>query len=170
MEVIISRKSFYGGFWRLFYYTAASVSVSARVAAVKRLPVLHYSADYIAFPLGSLGLLWYIWKWSSAHVYARGHKQCCKLYSWLWRVSVKPRLPFSNLQPVLCIQRQSFDVYFTTLQLVLVPCCCGRRSPRTYIAFLLGSLWYVWNGVLLMYTLKGVSCAAYFITAYIESQ
>ena len=42
--------------------------------------VHHHSADYISFPLGSLGPLWYIWKWSSAHVYARGRKQCCKLH------------------------------------------------------------------------------------------
>ena len=27
-----------------------------------------------------LGPLWYIWKWSSAHVYARGRKQCCTLH------------------------------------------------------------------------------------------
>ena len=49
----------------------------------------------VSFSLGSLGLLWYLWKWSSAHVYARGRKQCCKLYYCLWRVSIKPRLPFS---------------------------------------------------------------------------
>ena len=29
-----------------------------RVAAVERLPVLYHSADYISFPLGSLGPLW----------------------------------------------------------------------------------------------------------------
>ena len=37
----------------------------SRVAAVERLPVLYHSADYISFPLGSLGLLWNIRKWSS---------------------------------------------------------------------------------------------------------
>ena len=35
---------------------------SCRVAAAERLPVLHHSADYISFPLRSLGLLWYIWE------------------------------------------------------------------------------------------------------------
>ena len=35
-------------------------------------------------------------------------KQCCKLHYCLWRVSIKPRLSFSNLQCVLCFQRQSF--------------------------------------------------------------
>ena len=31
-----------------------------RVAAVERLPVHHHSADYISFPLGLFGPLWYI--------------------------------------------------------------------------------------------------------------
>ena len=35
------------------------------MAAVERLPVLHYSADDILFLLGSLGPLWYLLKWSS---------------------------------------------------------------------------------------------------------
>ena len=56
----------------------------------------YHSADYVSFPLGSLDPLWYIWKWSSAHVYARGRKQCCKFHYCLWRVSIKPSLPFSN--------------------------------------------------------------------------
>ena len=30
------------------------------MAAVERLPVLQHSADYISFPLGSFGLLWYL--------------------------------------------------------------------------------------------------------------
>ena len=77
------------------------------MAAVERLPILYHSADYISFPLGSLGPLWYIWKWSSAHVYARGRKQCCKLHYCLWKVSIKPRLSFSYLWCVLCFQRQS---------------------------------------------------------------
>ena len=68
----------------------------------------YHSADYISFPLGSLGPLWYIRRWSSAHVYARGRKQCCKLHYCLWRVSIKSRLPFSDLWYVLCFQRQSF--------------------------------------------------------------
>ena len=42
------------------------------MAVVERLPVLYHSADYIFIPLGSLDPLWYIWKWSVAHVYARG--------------------------------------------------------------------------------------------------
>ena len=75
----------------------SAVWYAAGVAAVERLPVLYHSVDYISFPLGSLGPLWYIWKWSSAHVYARGRKQCCKLHFCLWRVSIKTRLPFSDL-------------------------------------------------------------------------
>ena len=67
-----------------------------RVAVAERLPVHHHSADHIPLPLGSLGLLWFIWKWNSAHVNASGRKQCCKLHYCLWRVSIKPRLTFSN--------------------------------------------------------------------------
>ena len=59
----------------------------------KELTSLYHSADYISFPLGSLGPLWNLWKWSSAHVYARGRKQCCKLHYCLWRVPIKPRAP-----------------------------------------------------------------------------
>ena len=73
------------------------LSVHWHVAAVECLPVLYHSADYISFPLGSLGSLWNLCKWSSAHVYARGCKQCCKLHYCLWRVSIKPWLPFSYL-------------------------------------------------------------------------
>ena len=50
-----------------------------------------------SFPLGLLGPLWFIWKWSSAHVYARGRKPYCKLHYCLWKVSIKPKLPFSIL-------------------------------------------------------------------------
>ena len=37
-----------------------------------------------SFPLGSYSQLWYLWKWGSVHVYARGRKQCCKLLYCLW--------------------------------------------------------------------------------------
>ena len=68
-----------------------------------------------------------------------------------------------------------FDVYFTTLQLELA---AVERLPvlyhsADYISFPLGSLGLLWifeKGVLLMYTLEGVSSVAKFITAYIESQ
>ena len=59
------------------------------------LPVHHHSADYISLPLGSLGPLCYICKWSSAHVYTRGRNQYCKFHYCLWRISIKPGLPFS---------------------------------------------------------------------------
>ena len=67
-----------------------------RVAAVQTLPVLHHSADYIFISFETLGPIWYLWKWSSAHVYmyANRCRQCCKLHYCLWRVSIKPRLPF----------------------------------------------------------------------------
>ena len=66
------------------------------------------------FLWGHLGPLWCIRRWSSANTYARGRKQCCKLHYCLWRVSIKPRLSFSNRQCVLCFQRQSFYVYFAS--------------------------------------------------------
>ena len=82
-------------------------------------------------------------------------------YITAYEVSIKPRLPFSNPWCVLCFHGNLFDVYYTTLSLVLVP--CGRvaaveRLPvhhhsADYISFPLGSLgplWYVENGVLLM--------------------
>ena len=36
-----------------------------------------------------------------------------------------------SLAPTKCYKKVFFDVYFTTLQLVLVPCRGGRTSPRT---------------------------------------
>ena len=89
---------------------------------------LYHSAEYISFPLESLGTLWNIWRWSSAHVYARGRKQCCKFHYCLWRVSIKPRLPFSS---VVCSLFPKAIFLTFTLQLVLVPCGGGRTSPRT---------------------------------------
>ena len=45
-------------FFTFIYYTAASVSAVRRPYNV--FPVFHLSAVYILFPLGSLGLLWYL--------------------------------------------------------------------------------------------------------------
>ena len=42
-------------------------------------------------------------QWDSFTMY-----QACKLHYCLWRVSKKPKLPFSDLWCVLCFQRQSF--------------------------------------------------------------
>ena len=90
-------------------YTAAGISAVWRPYDVSP----YFTIVQIIFPLGSLDPLWYIWKWSSAHVYARGCKQCCKLHYYLWRISIKPRLPFSSLLCVLCFQRPSFWRFFT---------------------------------------------------------
>ena len=57
----------------------------------------------------------YILKWSSAHVYARGRKQWCKLHYCLWRVSIKPRLPFSN--PWCILFPKAFYVYHMILRI-----------------------------------------------------
>ena len=69
-----------------------------------------------------------------------------------------------------------FDVYFTTLQLVLVPCGAVERLPvlyhsADYISFPLGFHCGIFeNGVLLVYMLKGVTNVADFMSAYGESQ
>ena len=95
-----------GNLFDVYFTTLHQVLMSC--GGYKTSPVLYHTADYILFPLGSLGPLWYLWKWRSARVNARGRKQCCKLHYCLWRVSIKPRLSFSNLQRVLRFQRQSF--------------------------------------------------------------
>ena len=70
-----------------------------------------------------------------------------------------------------------FYVYFTTLQLVLVPCGGGRMSPRTIEQIIFHFLWDHWvhngiseYGILIMYMLEGISSVANYITAYEESQ
>ena len=67
----------------------------------------------------------------SVHVYARGHKQCCKLHYCLCRVSIKPRLPFSICNVFFISKSNLLDFYFTSLQLVLVSCGGRKTSPRT---------------------------------------
>ena len=48
--------------FRSFYINYDSANVTTQqlvlVAAVERLPVYHHSAEFISFPLGSLGPLW----------------------------------------------------------------------------------------------------------------
>ena len=55
-----------------------------------------------------------------------------------FEVSIKPKLSFSNLYFFFFFfffffvsKGNLFNVYFTTLQLLLVSCGCGRTSPRT---------------------------------------
>ena len=44
----------------------------------------------------------------------------------------KTETPIFNIRSVFFVSKGNlFDVYFTTLQLVLVPCGGGRTSPRT---------------------------------------
>ena len=59
---------------KLYRYVFVMIRMNnyTAVAAVERFPVHYHSADYILFPLGSLGLLWYIEKWSSAHYTLEG--------------------------------------------------------------------------------------------------
>ena len=76
----------------LFYHTAAGVLAVWRPWNVS--PYFSIVQILFSFPLRSLGPLWYLFKWSSAHVYASGHKQCCEHHYCLWRFSIKPRTPF----------------------------------------------------------------------------
>ena len=71
-----------------------------------------------SFPLGSLGNLWYLWKWRSAHVYAGECKQCCKLHYCLWRVSIKPGLPFSICNLFFVSKGNLFYFYFIVSPLI----------------------------------------------------
>ena len=59
--------------------------------------------------------LWYIWKWRSAHIYARGRRQSCKLHYCLWRVSIKPRLTFSNRSMFFVSKGNFFDIIKTRI-------------------------------------------------------
>ena len=68
------------------------------------------------FYLGPFGPFWYLWKWSAAHVYARGRKQCCKLRYCLWRVSIKPRLPFSVSNVFFVSKGSRLYFYFEFLE------------------------------------------------------
>ena len=88
--------------------------------------------------------LWYLWKRSSAHVYARGHKQSCKLHHCLWSVSIKPR-PFFCLSCVHCFQRQSLrriENYEPTLQwqnlaeLLYLDSCLSQNASVSLAAYL----------------------------------
>ena len=70
-----------------------------------------------------------------------------------------------------------FYFYFTTLQLVLVPCGGSKTSPRTIAQIIFHFLWghlaydgNFENGVLLMCALEGVSSVANVTSAYEESQ
>ena len=96
-------------------------------------------------------------------------KQCCKLHYCLWRVSIKS---YFLIHSVFFVSEGNlFDIYFTKLQLVLVPCGGSRTSPRTspvlprtspqcrlyFISF--GIIWfivvYLKNGVLLILYARG---------------
>ena len=96
---------------------------------VDRFPVHHHSANFISFSLESLGPLWYIWKRSSAHVYARGRKQFCKLHYCLWRVSIKRDSHFLLRSVFFVSKGNLFGVYFTDHQTFW-----RRKLSKTYIS------------------------------------
>ena len=68
-----------------------------------------------------------------------------------------------HVQKDSCVVIEEYSIIqaFSTLQLVLGPCCGGRTSPSCGVFE---------NGILLMCMLEGISSVANFITAYEESQ
>ena len=102
----------------LFYFTAAGVIVVWRPKNVS----MYFTIVQIifSFPLGSMGPLWYLWRWSSAHVYASGRKQCCKLHYCLWRVPINPRLPFSVCNGFFVSKVIRLDFYLSVIYMLLV--------------------------------------------------
>ena len=74
------------------FFTAAGAKW--KVAAVKRLSVLRRSADYILVHFGSLSPFWMFWKSIAAKAGARGRMKPRKLHCCIWRVLIKPNLPF----------------------------------------------------------------------------
>ena len=92
---------------------------------------------------------------------------------------MKPRLPFSDLECVLCFQRQSFlGLFYYTAVGISAMWRWKNVSPYfTIMQIIFHFLWDHWayygifeDGVLLMYSLEGVSSVANFNTAYEESQ
>ena len=95
------------------------------------LPVLHHNADNIFISFGMNGLIVDIWKWSSAHVCARGRKQRWKFHYCLWRVSIKPGLPFS-IRNMFFVSKSNLVSFiyllFYLFEVVFVKCVCIWRT------------------------------------------
>ena len=85
--------------------------MAAKYAKIDRVDKCNFFFFQILVPLRSLGLLRYLLKWSSAHVYARRCKQGCKLQK-LMKSLNKTETPIFYLQCVLCFQRQHFRDLF----------------------------------------------------------
>ena len=148
---------------------------------------MQLSPNYISFPYESLGRLWYIWKWSSAHVYARGHKQHCKLHYCLWRVSIKQNSksdwgqtwwealgPQEDLELLksFCsdIQDGCHVSHFENLQTTFPPAILKVFNCRLLKSFSLAILKVLKQHRLPNSKSEGMSSIANFITAYEESQ
>ena len=77
-----------------------------------RLPVHHHNADYISF-------FWDHWAYCGIFengvllVYTLEGVSSVANFITAYVVSIKPRLPFSNPQCVLCFQGNLFDIYFS---------------------------------------------------------
>ena len=132
------------------------------------------SSCYIRLVL-SLGPLWYLCKWTSAHVYAKGRKQYYKLYYCLWRVSIKPNSHFLIFNVFFVSEGNIFLClfYYTAAGVSGM----WWRPYLTLVQIIFHVLWDQWahygifeNWVLFMYMLEGVSSVANFIIAYEKSQ
>ena len=94
---------------------------------------------YQFLTLGSPSPFLYLLKWSSAHVYARGRKQCCNFYYCLWRVSIKPRHPSSIWSMFFVSKGNLFFFFFFGLSAVKRLPVFYHSADYTFL-FPLGSL------------------------------
>ena len=144
-------------FYPLLFLDSISVTVSPRLFIIFWLVCLisSFRRRYVtvSFPgylnyswlndfNDSLGPLWYIWKWSSAYVYARGCKQCCNLHYRLWRVSINRDSHFLICSVFFVSKGNLFDVYFCPCRSTCVP-----LERREYFSVLKNSNWHHCSGI-----------------------
>ena len=128
--------------------------------------------------IGSLGPWWYLWKCSSAHLYANGRNQCCKIHYCFWRGSIKLRLPFSICNVFFVSKGDLLTFILLHFGWCSCPVAAVKRLPDcTIVQIIFHFIWNHWaycdifeKGVLLVYTLEGVNSVANFITASEGSQ
>ena len=100
------------------------------MAAVEHLPVLYHSADYISFPLISLVPLW-TFEDGVLLMYTLEGVSSVANFITAYEVSINQDSHFLICGVFFVSKGNLFDVYYTTLQLVLALCGGGRTSPRT---------------------------------------
>ena len=75
---------------------------------IRTFPVLHHCAGYILISFWVMSPFWFLWKSKTAKagIYSR------KLHSCMWRVLIKPSLPFSFFRVVFGSKGNHCDFYF----------------------------------------------------------